>query len=441
MVDPHIENLASALLSSSAKDIQERLNEKLRSFAHGEIPHAANAVSALFGVLARYDASGSPPESSNSNTRTELRCTWATGRRQIPTRQTSMNTALIRSMHHGSLLDMEYRVRKRQTGVNQFSTIYLSSVFFHSVRSKLDALVHVSNDGVGEGELEVDEDSDYEEEPVPGLTGTEPSGSAQGSNVPCLDLLPGAFKTWKSLFLYLCFDQITFGPLRSQMTSSSTLSPGEEGASEALSCSPKSLYHLAQLLELDRLANLAFHDIVNKLTSENIVGELFSKSTARNDRLVEKQSLLLTSTLKTPKTTSVFQEYVHEVAGGATPHCYDALKLAFGNTVDAIREERRKIADKRKACEAEIACEAQIAREAQIEREARYAEITREARYAAMSRPTLKCARDTTCGEISIAKAVSGHWCSGYGAELACSACNQKWHAGKFCSGCGKAFR
>jgi hypothetical protein len=66
-----------------------------------------------------------------------------------------------------------------------------------------------------------------------------------------------------------------------------------------------------------------------------------------NDRLVEKQCLLLTSTLKTPKTTEAFQRYVQDVASGASPHCYDALKLAFGNTVAGIKRERQKIVDKR----------------------------------------------------------------------------------------------
>ncbi|KAF9779445.1 hypothetical protein BJ322DRAFT_1087489 [Thelephora terrestris] len=105
--------------------------------------------------------------------------------------------------------------------------------------------------------------------------------------------------SWKSLFLYLCFNEITFGPLKSQGIPLSSLSVGKgKDTVEALSCSPKSLYHLSQLvgciccsivhtqyspvqLGLDRLADLAFHDIINKLNSENIVGELFSKSTAR----------------------------------------------------------------------------------------------------------------------------------------------------------------
>ena len=57
--------------------------------------------------------------------------------------------------------------------------------------------------------------------------------------------------SWKSLFLYLCFNEITFGPLRSQEVSLN-FSPTRKGADVALYCSPKSLYHLAQLVGCPR---------------------------------------------------------------------------------------------------------------------------------------------------------------------------------------------
>ena len=140
MVDLHIENLASALLSSKSQGVQERLNEKLDSFADGEIPHAASAVSALFGLLAHYRASETPLETGNSNPPAKSECTWAEGGgREIPPHRKSMNIALIKSMHRGSFFDMEYRVRKKRVGANKYSPIYISSSVFHGVKSKLDA--------------------------------------------------------------------------------------------------------------------------------------------------------------------------------------------------------------------------------------------------------------------------------------------------------------
>ena len=212
MVDLHVENLASALLSSNPQEVRERLNEKLRSFANGDIPHAANAVSTLFGVLARYSASEPSSETDNPKIQTTSKCTWAAGgNRESPPHRKSMNTALLKSMHRGSFFDMEYCVRKKQIGANKYCSIYLSSTAFHGDRSKLDArtsrssyplcinrplvVVHISNDRVGEGEQEADDNSDYEEEPISGPTEAGTDGSAPEGSTQCLNSLPGAFTT------------------------------------------------------------------------------------------------------------------------------------------------------------------------------------------------------------------------------------------------------
>ena len=139
---------------------------------------------------------------------------------------------------------------------------------------------------------------------------------------------------------------------------------------------------------------------------------------------MKRQSLLLTSTLKTLNTTSGFQRYVQEVANGAIPHCRDALKLAFGNTVDGIKKERQRIVDERKAREAEEAREAERAREEE------------------MSRPMLKCSQSQwyMCGVVSI-NGMVGSGCSNCGGYLWCTACNQEWGGGPTCGGCGKIFR
>ena len=140
MIDLHTGNLASALLSPNPEDVQERLNEKLRSFANGEIPHAADAISALFGILACFPASVTPPDTNNRNPPAESKCTWVAGSKvKTPPHRKSMNIALIRSMHHGSFFDMEYHVRKKRVGADQFIRIYLSSSIFRNIGSKVDA--------------------------------------------------------------------------------------------------------------------------------------------------------------------------------------------------------------------------------------------------------------------------------------------------------------
>jgi hypothetical protein len=142
IIDLHARNLVSVLLSQDSQDIQERLNEKLQSFTNGQIPHAAHAFSTLLGILAHYRASDQPPDVGSPNLQAKSKCTWVVGGNcKISPHQRSMNTALIRSMHHGSFLDMEYRVRKRRAGADQFAPLYISSTILLSrgIRSKLDA--------------------------------------------------------------------------------------------------------------------------------------------------------------------------------------------------------------------------------------------------------------------------------------------------------------
>lgn len=140
IINLHAENLASALLSSNSQEIQERLDEKLQSFTAGEIPHAADAFSALFGILASYRASDTPPGVDHANLQAKSKCTWvAGGIRKIPPHRKFMNIALIRSMHRGSFLDMVCRVRRKRIGVDQFTPIYLSSTILRRIKYKFDA--------------------------------------------------------------------------------------------------------------------------------------------------------------------------------------------------------------------------------------------------------------------------------------------------------------
>ena len=140
MIDLHAENLASVLLSSNSEEVQGQLDEKLRTFTRGDIPHAAKAISTLFGILARCCPSEVPPETDVPGRRAKSKCSWAeSGDHDIPPYQKSMNTALIRSMCHGTFLDMEYVVRKKRVGDDKFVSIYLSSIIFRSVGPKLDA--------------------------------------------------------------------------------------------------------------------------------------------------------------------------------------------------------------------------------------------------------------------------------------------------------------
>jgi len=183
---------------------------------------------------------------------------------------------------------------------------------------------------------------------------------------------------------------------------------------EALSCSPKSIYHLAQLLRLHPLTDLAYQDIISKLTSDNIVAELFATVTAHNDRLLEKQCLLLTSTLKTPVTTAAVQQHVQEMASGPSPHCYDALRLAFGYTVDAIKQERQKITDERN-------------------------EFASRPRLKCRNRPSDRCNKEISIDDQRGGS--TGRYCGNCSGVFECSTCGLVWRGNDVCRDCKKAFR
>lgn len=135
--------------------------------------------------------------------------------------------------------------------------------------------------------------------------------------------------------------------------------------------------------------------------------------------------MLLTSALKTPETTMAFQQYVLEAASGASPYRYSALRLTFGNTINAIKQERQKIEEEQKARE-------EAARQEEL-----------------MSRPVLECRMTLEargweryqrigCGEMSIQDVTDACTC---GRSLVCSKCHWAWGRGNVCENCDRKFR
>jgi len=108
------------------------------------------------------------------------------------------------------------------------------------------------------------------------------------------------FSSWKSLFFYRCTDTILFAPLKSQGIDSRLKHIREKTVEAAPPpCSPKSIYILASLvrdpqpgashttltwkfqLGIHPLRDNAFADIKGKVSSDNVVHEVFSWVTAR----------------------------------------------------------------------------------------------------------------------------------------------------------------
>ncbi|KAF9778320.1 hypothetical protein BJ322DRAFT_494099 [Thelephora terrestris] len=139
---------------------------------------------------------------------------------------------------------------------------------------------------------------------------------------------------WRSLFFYLFTGQTSFAPLRSQRTDSC-----QEYTSSPPPCSPKSIYIIANLLDMQPLRDLALKDIESKLSEDNIVEEFFSCVSAGEQQIIEMECRLLFSKFKNEATTSRMQEKISSIPGNHLAHCAGALKLGLRAALDLKKQE------------------------------------------------------------------------------------------------------
>ncbi|KAI0958428.1 hypothetical protein AcV7_004254 [Taiwanofungus camphoratus] len=92
-----------------------------------------------------------------------------------------------------------------------------------------------------------------------------------------------AYKTWQSLIFYIYTGQLEFAPLRSQIPAIRDVNGKATERNRSYqppSCSPKSMYRLADKYGLKELKDLAVNDLKVKLSADNILAELFSPFTS-----------------------------------------------------------------------------------------------------------------------------------------------------------------
>ncbi|TFK45535.1 hypothetical protein OE88DRAFT_1669129 [Heliocybe sulcata] len=170
------------------------------------------------------------------------------------------------------------------------SPVALSST--EDVNEPKHAEKHEDTDQLEEGcELKEREDSTTDEIPV-----TE-TGASSSEEVPNVDscwksaasptiavgrtvvVKDAALRTFTSLIHYLYTGNINFAPLSSQREEPKNGGPESDLKVHAPSCSPKSMYRLADKLDLQPLKNMAFEALRSSLSKKNIVEETFSKFT------------------------------------------------------------------------------------------------------------------------------------------------------------------
>lgn len=129
---------------------------------------------------------------------------------------------------------------------------------------------------------------------------TEPDAKEEGNDDDFFDSVTTgnvrlmrnfAYPTWNAFMYYLYTEDVEFSLLKSQTQKpkSSEAARNEATTVVAPQCSPKSMYRLAHELGLEDLMKRAKDDIRTKLSTDNILTELFSSFTVKYDDIRDMQ--------------------------------------------------------------------------------------------------------------------------------------------------------
>ncbi|RDX50131.1 hypothetical protein OH76DRAFT_1482610 [Lentinus brumalis] len=139
-----------------------------------------------------------------------------------------------------------------------------------------------------------------------------------------------AFRTFKALVYYSYTGEITFSPLRSiRKAPGSTTKP--------LSCSPKSIYRVADKYDIPSLKSLALSNIRSQLSPAIAIKELFSLFTSRYPEIIDMEAAYVRDHRNDVKCLSDLPAWTDRIARGELPHASASLvalisKLAGSST-------------------------------------------------------------------------------------------------------------
>ncbi|KAF8556331.1 hypothetical protein OG21DRAFT_1495569 [Imleria badia] len=131
-----------------------------------------------------------------------------------------------------------------------------------------------------------------------------------------------AYRTWLS---YICFrytGQVSFRPLKSAQTSSKKRL---DDPTQPPSCSPKSMYRLADRLGNEKLKELALRAIEAGLSKDNIVEEAFSWFTSQYATISEYEVDKVSELRKLPEVSSALKHQLKAVSLGGKPWADNVL--------------------------------------------------------------------------------------------------------------------
>ncbi|EIW63017.1 uncharacterized protein TRAVEDRAFT_141629 [Trametes versicolor FP-101664 SS1] len=160
-----------------------------------------------------------------------------------------------------------------------------------------------------------------------------PSGSEGPRTVFAIDT---AYRTWRAVVFYAYTYRVAFAPLRSQGLPFKLAD--EDDPSQLPICSPKSMYRLAMKYGNTELERLAGDDIASKLSTQNVLAELFSPFTARYPQIQDMELNFVVAHLKHPHIAVELPTWIDRFARGELKECADTFgrlihKLACAATV------------------------------------------------------------------------------------------------------------
>jgi len=178
-----------------------------------------------------------------------------------------------------------------------------------------------------------DEDSDLDEESEDTRSSPQvrPSSSNIGFNNrsgKVIVINDFAYKTWRSLLLYLHLGKIAFSPLSSSTgrnTANSSLSAKQNDGSSVMMTSAKSMYRLADKLGMEELATKALDNIKSQLTIDNVIEELFSRFTSWFPKVRDMELEFLFDRWADIRDSSSLSTKADEISRGALPHAGPVL--------------------------------------------------------------------------------------------------------------------
>lgn len=321
----YVSQLAYAWVGDPADATRVKVDKKIDSFAEGDLEHATEMLAALWKIANKDGTIAAPSNVTPAVTQITSPANWS-----------SVKMALAKSIRTGVFFDRKYWVRHLKSG-DALKPIYFSSTIMEDKAQQLNKLVKylkgqdTSISDLEEGaNIESDCEGDSQE-----IEKDVPKVKEERKEETRAVLITGSFAAWRSLFFYRCTDVILFAPLQSQGVDARLNYIREKTvAATPPPCSPKSIYVLGSLLEIQPLCDSAFADIKSKVTECNVVSEVFSWVTAVQEKILEMECELLISNFKNPKTIDLVGENIGRISSGSSSHAANALKLGLKKAFD-----------------------------------------------------------------------------------------------------------